>query len=312
MDGYRGEQYAAAFAEFGAIRRLDAAGGWVLERAIPGTPDRDASGPYPLLACRDWSRLGDDLAEATDVVSLVAVTDPFADIAPEALDRTFNRGIVAFKEHHVVDLRPAAPAPIAPHHRRNARKALAAVEVERVDPPSRLLPDWLRLYDVLIRRHGVRGIGAFSPGSFDAQFALPGLVAFRAAAGGETVGAVLWLVQGDVAYYHLGAYDEVGYQLGASFALFSESFAWFRGRVDWLGLGAGAGVGTGSSGLDRFKAGWATGTRTAYLGRHVFHPDRYDALVAASGTRGAAFFPAYRAAAAPAASATAGAPGACR
>ena len=124
---------------------------------------------------------------------------------------------------------------------------------------------------------------------------MPGLVAFRAEAGGATVGMLLWFVQGDVAYYHLGAYDEAGYARNASFALFWRSIEWFTGRVRWLDLGAGAGLGDGSGGLDRFKAGWATGTRTAYLCRHVFRPDRYDAIARAAGTPDAAYFPSYRA-----------------
>lgn len=296
MDGYRSDQYAAAFHDVGVVRRLERSGGWLLDRAIPGTGDRDAVGPYPLLTCGDWSGLAADLATPSPLVSLVAVTDPFADLAPAALDRSFNRGVVPFKRHHVVDLgTPGGPA-ISPHHRRNARRALGSVAVERVAAPTRLLPDWLRLYAILADRHAIRGLAAFSAGSFACQLAVPGLVAFRAEAGGATVGVVLWLVEGDVAYYHLGAYDAVGYQLGASFALFAESIAWFRGRARWLDLGAGAGVGDGSGGLDRFKAGWASATRTAYLARHVFQPDRYDALVAATGTHGASFFPAYRAA----------------
>ncbi len=295
MCGYRSDQYAASWEEFGRPRRLDRSGGWVLDRPIPGSDDRDAMGCYPLFACRDWGAVADDLAGMDDLVSLVLVADPFGDHSPGLLADSFNRGAVPFKRHHVVELGSPAGSTASGHHRRNARKALAAMEVDRVDDPARYLDDWIGLYAVLARRHEIRGMAAFSPRSFARQFAVPGLVAFRAEAGGATIGMLLWLVQDDVAYYHLGAYDEAGYARNASFALFWRSIEWFTGRARWLDLGAGAGLGDGPGGLDRFKEGWATGTRTAYLCKHVFRPDRYDAISSDRGTSGASFFPAYRA-----------------
>lgn len=295
MSGYRSDPYASSLAEFGHPRRLERSGGWVLVRPIPGSGDRDAMGCYPLFACRDWFALGDDLAGLGDLVSLVLVADPFGDVSPEWLDGCFNRGAIPFKRHHIVELGPPVEHLASSHHRRNARKALDLLEIERIEDPTRLLDDWLRLYGVLVARHGIRGIAAFSSQSFARQFEVPGLVAFRAEAGGETVGMLLWFIMGDVAYYHLGAYDEAGYTRNASFALFWRAIEWFTGRVRWLDLGAGAGLGDGSGGLDRFKQGWATGTRTAYLCRHIFQPDRYEALAVARGTEDALFFPSYRA-----------------
>ena len=61
------------------------------------------------------------------------------------------------------------------------------------------------LYAHLTERHGITGIRAFSRAAFARQLAVPGLVMFRAAAAGETVGLHLWYVQDDVAYGHLGA-----------------------------------------------------------------------------------------------------------
>lgn len=295
MCGYRSGQYAASLEEFGTPRRLPGSGGWVLERPIPGHDDRDATGCYPLFDCRDWGRLAGDLAGLGDLVSLVLVADPFGDHDPATLGACFNRGAVPFKRHHVVELGPPVESLADSHHRRNARKALSMMEVERPEDPSLHLDEWVGLYDVLIRRHDIRGMAAFSPGSFARLFEVPGLVAFRAEAGGATIGMLLWLVRGDVAYYHLGAYDEAGYARGASFALFWRAIQWFTGRVRWLDLGGGAGLGDGSGGLDRFKAGWATETRTAYLCRHVFRPDRYEAIAAARCTQLSPFFPAYRA-----------------
>ena len=247
------------------------------------------------LPAGSWDRLADDLAGLGDLVSLVLVADPFGDYEPSRLAETFNRGVVPFKRHHVVELGPPVESLAGAHHRRNARKALPLMEIERIEDPSRSLDDWIALYEVLTRRHEIHGLGAFSPHSFARQLAMPGLVAFRAEADGSTIGMLLWIVQGDVAYYHLGAYDEAGYLRNASFALFWRAIEWFGGRVRWLDLGAGAGLGDGSGGLDRFKAGWATGTRTAYLCRHVFRPDRYEAIARSIGTPDAAYFPSYRA-----------------
>jgi hypothetical protein len=295
MGAYRCGEYAASLGEFGRPRRLEAAEGWVLQRPIPGLPDLDAMGCYPFFACRRWDRLAEDLETLGDLVSLVLVADPFGDFEPSTLAETFNRGLVPFKEHQIVELGLPVESLADAHHRRNARKALGLVEVERVERPAEWLEDWVDLYGTLIARHEIRGMARFSRRSFALLFAMPGLVAFRAEAEGSTVGMLLWLVDGDVAYYHLGAYSESGYSRRASFALFWRAIEWFGGRVRWLDLGAGAGLEAGSGGLDRFKAGWSNGTRTAYLGRHVFQPDRYDAIARVRGTEGARFFPSYRA-----------------
>jgi hypothetical protein len=107
---------------------------------------------------------------------------------------------------------------------------------------------------------------------------------------------LLWYVQGKVSYYHLGAYSDLGYELRASFALFSHSVEYFvQHGFEWLNLGAGAGVGLDTdSGLGRFKQGWSTGTRTAYLCGRVFDPKKYEELVMARNTPPTAYFPAYR------------------
>ena len=302
MDGYGGDAYAESLAEFGHPRRLVRSGGWLLERAVLGgtglNSDRDAMGCYPVFACRDWPALGADLVAAHDLVSVVVVTDPFAPVALSQLDATFNRGAVPFKRHHVVELGRTVADLASPHHRRNARRAWEAVAVECVDDPTSALDDWRRLYAVLVRRHAIAGLTAFSSESFARLLALLGLVAFRAVAERETVGMLLWVTQGDVAYYHLGAYSERGYELRASFALFWRAIEWFTasGRFAWLSLGASAGVDcANSSGLDRFKSGWSTTTRTAYLARHVAQPERYEALVRAAGQWHSSYFPAYRA-----------------
>jgi hypothetical protein len=295
--GYLHPLYADSLSEFGAPRPLPASGGWVLERGIPGSGGaRDAMGCYPLFSCRDWSRLRLDLDDLEGkLVSVALVADPFGAHDAELLRDCFRDAVVPFKEHYVVDLGRDVEEFAHPHHRRNARRALREVSVEECADPPQLLDDWAALYGTLVERHGVRGIAAFSRASFAKQLRVPGCVAFRAVLKGETVGMLLWYVQGGVAYYHLGAYSERGYEARASFALFRRAVDEFARRgLRWLNLGGGAGAGDASSGLSRFKQGWATGTRTAYFCGRVLDRGGYERIVAAKGAVPTHYFPAYR------------------
>ncbi|HEY0972520.1 MAG TPA: GNAT family N-acetyltransferase [Gemmatimonadales bacterium] len=295
--GYHHPGYARALAELGVPRALPASGGWLLERPIGRDGMRDLTGCYPLFACGRWDRLEEDLAELPpELVSVTLVADPFGAHDARMLARCFPERCVPFKRHFVADLTRPGGAIASPHHRRNIRRASRTVEVERCARPVDQLDAWVSLYGNLIRRHGIEGVAAFSRESFAAQLAVPGIVALRAVRGGDTVGMTLWYQQGDVAYYHLGAYSDAGYEAGAAFALFAEAFTHFRGAVHWLALGAGAGLrADDGDGLSRFKRGWATGTRVAYLCGRVLDPRRYAALVRAAGAEGEEdFFPAYR------------------
>ena len=104
---------------------------------------------------------------------------------------------------------------------------------------------------------------------------------------------ILWYCQGEVGYYHLGAYSQRGYAEGASYALFWASAERLRGRVRWLSLGAGAGATCdGEDGLTRFKRGWSALVRPTFLGRHVACSRRYAELC--RDRPATDFFPAYR------------------
>jgi hypothetical protein len=274
---------------------LPRSGGWLLRRRITGAADEDAAGCYPLFACRDWHGLPADLAElGDDLVSVVLVADPFGD-HDEILAETFPH-LRRFKEHFVVDLDPP-PSP-SRHHQREARRALRKLTLERCDPPLRYLDDWIDLYAGLARRHDIKGPAAFSRRSFRHQFETPGLVAWRAVEGNDTVAMALWFRQGPIAYYHLAASGPAGYDSGASYALVWSAIEHFRETgVEALDLGGAPGIDESEGhGLRLFKEGWATGSRWAYLCGRVFNEARYDAL---SGGRAqllsqSGFFPAYR------------------
>ncbi len=295
MTGYLHPGYAASLSEFGTPRELPASGGWILERPIEGAPYRDAMGPYPLFTCRNWSRLPADLEELRgELVSIALVTDPFGNYDEKLLRRCFDR-VVAFKEHLVTDLSLPPEESVSEHHRYYALKALREVGVEVCESPERYLDDWVRLYDNLIERHRIQGVRAFSREAFARQFAVPGFTMFRAIYQGETIGARLFYVQGDVAYAHLSAMSNAGYRLRAAYGINWFSIRHFSGRERWIDQGAAPGLDSGGSGgVLSFKQGWATETRTAWFCGRVLNGDRYREILQARGMPETDYFPAYR------------------
>jgi hypothetical protein len=299
--GYLHAAYAGSLAEWGTPRLLPKSGAWILKRQVPGTCYIDGMGCYPLFTCRDWSYLSTELSNAEalvgDLVSLAVVTDPLGNYHVSYLQECFRDVVTPFKEHFVVDLSLGMSNFVSEHHRRYAFKALRSLTVERCENPKQFVNEWVHLYANLISRHNIRGIAAFSRTSLEKQLEVPGLVMFRATLGDQTVGMTLWFVQGSVAYYHLGAYSNLGYQLRASFALFwriIETFAVHDG-VHWLHLGAGAGIDNrGLDGLTRFKQGWATGSRTAYLCGRIYNNATYRDIMNVKQIAPNSYFPAYR------------------
>jgi hypothetical protein len=297
MQGYGHPSYAASLSDFGTPRFLPRSEGWILERSIDGFPHHDAMGCYPLFVCQDWSHLNSDLEQITDgLVCLSLVADPFGEYDPDYLRRCFPDVMLPFKEHFVIDLSLPLDTFVHSHHRRNARKALREIKVEKCTNPGDLLDDWTNLYSALIKRHHISGIAAFSRESFARQFSVPGVVVFRAVADDTTVGMLLWYIHGNRAYYHLGAYSARGYELRASFALFDYSIKYFAEReFEWLNLGSGAGVASGGEqGLSRFKQGWSTGVRTAYFCGRILDQEKYDTILKARRLPPTKYFPAYR------------------
>jgi hypothetical protein len=297
MSGYLHHAYAESLREFGTPLELPRCGGWLLTRQIPQTASRDAMGCYPLFACRDWSQLRSDLEQLNDVICVSLVTDPFGDFDEDYLRECFPDVMKPFKEHFVIDLERPLESFVHPHHLRNVRKALQHVEVERCTEPLKFLDNWVSLYQTLIEKHDITGLTAFSRNSFAAQLSVPGITAFRAVENdGATAGMLLFYENDNRAYYHLGAYSNRGYEVGASFALFDYALRYFCSRqFKWLNLGAGAGAGNSDSGLTRFKRRWSNGVRTAYFCGRIFSADKYQQLVEATHTSATGYFPAYRA-----------------
>lgn len=295
LPGYLNSQYAASLEEFGSPRELQCAGGWLLERSIPGSPYRDAMGCYPLFCCQDWAALqaGMDGLQG-ELVSVALAPDPFGEYTEADLRRCFDL-VVPFKESFVVDLESATGVFGTAHHRYYARRALKRLEMRVVERPLDRLDDWVELYGHLVERHGLTGIKAFSRAAFRRQLALPGSVLFLAMQGSVPVAGYLWFVHNDVAYSHLRAMNPEGYKLRAGYALYAAAIEHFRGKVRWLNLGSGAGAASeGSDGLTKFKAGWATGTRPRYFCGKILQAGAYLHLTRRTHTEAASYFPAYR------------------
>lgn len=296
MTGYLHPDYARSLAAFGEPRVLPGSGASVLVRDISGASRVDALGVYPIVCCRDWSALGADLsAVAGEWVSLALVVDPFSGLGETELRGLFDQ-VRLFKEHFVAELGPPVEALANKHHRYYARQALKAVEVRAVERPLDHLDEWCDLYAELIRRHELRGIKAFNREAFAMHLAIPGMVMLRAADAQGAVGMHLWYLQGDVAYSHLAAFNERGYDTMAAYALYWHAISWFTGKVKYLNFGAGAGVSTDATdGLTRFKRGWANASRPVWFCGRVFDRESYDRLSAERAPAGTAYFPAYRA-----------------
>lgn len=292
LTGYSNSLYAASLAEFGKPKELPRSGGWLLERSVPGFSDRDAMGCYPLFSANNWLGLPEDLADiGSRLVSVALVADPFGHYAPQDLRLSFET-VVAFKEHYVIDF--SRPLNISSHHKYYSRRAAAEVTIEAGPPPDGFAAQWTALYDSLVRRHELKGIKAFSKASFELQMKVPGMVVFRAIKDGSLVGAHLWYLSQHVAYSHLAASTEQGYELNCSYAIHLAVIEYFRSRVRCIDLGAGAGTASQQDGLSRFKAGWSNSTRPAYFCGRILNPERYAALARKTCTHESNYFPVYR------------------
>ena len=180
MTGYLHPDYAESLSDFGRPLPLPKSGGWLLRRQIEGT-QADAMGTYPLFTCLDWKSLQCDFNQlGKSLVSVVVVTDPFGEYNEQLLRDCFGDLVTPFKSHFANDLSCSLESTLSKHHARNASIGLKQVTVERCANPSSHLDDWVRLYSVLILRHQISGIRAFSRNSFAKQLAAPGLVCFRA------------------------------------------------------------------------------------------------------------------------------------
>jgi len=295
--GYLNPLYTKSFSDYGSPLYLEKCGGWVLKRNIPGFSYNDAMWTYPIFTCLNWGKLPEDMNQLADtLVSISAVTDPFGNYSYEDLQEAFPDVCYPFKDHFIVDLGRSPESFVNPHHRRNVNHAVRNVKVLISEDPSEWLDEWDSLYNLLVIRHKIKGITRFSKKIFETQLSVPGIIAFKAFFDRECVGMLLWYTQNSIAYYHLGAYTDLGYKQKASFALFWNAIEYFADHsLKWMSLGAGAGLQRNNNdGLTRFKSGWATGVRTAYFCGRIFDHGKYSEISSSKNNAAVDFFPAYR------------------
>jgi hypothetical protein len=294
--GYRSAEYASSLTHLGSPLWLPKAEGWLMRRQIPGSKLRDAIGSYPLFDCRYWEHLESDFSRLSEIVSVAAVVHPLtAEIAGAALRSAFPDLLVPYKQHFLVELQSDWADKVPRNHRRNIRTSLSQLAVERCSDPGGELDVWCDLYGFLKRKHGIDGLADFPRGSFARQLRAPGLVMFKACKGQEAVAMHLWFVQAGTAYYHLGASNSDGYRLRAAFALMWSALKEFqRIGLHWAALGGipETPVTREATGLARFKEGWATCARPAYLCGSILDRSTYASLTARNSS--SSFFPAYR------------------
>lgn len=294
--GYAHPNYALSFTEFSEPRRLPGCGGWILVRQIPGTPYKDAMGCYPIFACRDWTRLQEDLEHAClDLVALSLVADPFSGVAPTHLERCFDF-VRPFKTHYIVDLTYPLESFVGKGHCYKARRSLKPMEVEVCLEPIRYLDNWLKLYDNLTKRHNIKGISAFSSKSFENQLRLPGMIMVIGKKEGEVLGADLILSQDDKAYGHLAAFSPRGYQIKASYGIYWTALKYLGSHgIHFYDVGGAAGMKENAEdGLSRFKKGWSNSRSMTYFCGRIFDREKYEQLVKIKGVTPTDYFPAYR------------------
>ncbi len=294
--GYLHPLYIQSLGEFGTPYALPESGGWLLERPITGSDYADAMGGYPIFSCQDWSQLYEDLQALNGkLVSVAVVIDPFGQYDNDALTRCFPDVFIPFKKHYIVQLAGTPLDGVKTRHRDYAIQALRSLDVEMIADPPSALDEWVTLYANLVQRHQIRGMQAFSREAFACQLQVPGLVGFRACYQGKTVGMLWVYVQGEVAYAHLNALNDQGYELRAAYALHWAAIEHLAHRANWLDLGGGAGLQChGRDGLSQFKRGWTQETRTAYFGGRIINHQQYAALIQAQNLGHTSYFPAYR------------------
>ncbi|KJV05348.1 GNAT family N-acetyltransferase [Methylocucumis oryzae] len=296
ISGYYHQKYAEAFADLGKSLPLHLANGWLLQKNIPNTEYYDVTSCYPFLCCQHWDKLALDLAELNEQnVSLTIVTDPMAAFRHQDMVELFDM-FKLYKQHYIVDLTSNYASSISVHHQREIKRATGKLYVNVIAQPITLLPEWLNLYNQLISRHHIKGITAFSENAFRQQLNVPGLVMLAAYAQQCLAGIALWYQTQHSTYYHLTAYNELGYKTGASYALMAASLDYFcQQNIHWACLGAGAGAYEKQrDGLAEFKAGFATTTKPVYLAGKILNPTLYQRLSEQTHTTHSRYFPAYR------------------
>ncbi len=291
---YASRAYAQALAGEGSIIHVSELDTWAIPRQVAGTDEWDAQMPYPFSPiARPCSgvHLRNTLKEQ-GIVSLVGVTDALddgCDWYPAVFD--FVR---PYKDHYVID-RDHAPVQVSRHHRYEIRKSERVCETGVVSLQDRI-DEWCALYDTLVARHRLGRSHKFSRSYFEVLARMPEFVAIGATIGGRLVSCHIWVRFDGRAYSHLSASSEEGYHHAAAYSVMDYAIAHFDG-CRLIDLGGVPDNSPSGPGLQRFKKGFANGTRRNWICGSIVDRDRYDSLSRGidNGPAATMYFPAYRA-----------------
>lgn len=290
MHPYASSAYALAFVGLAQPLHVPALGTYVLLRRVEDRDALDAMGTYPLCVLDRQARISEAFAalKAAGAVSLVLVADVFFGPPPEWLAREFQL-CKPFKTHYLHN--PARPFRYESHHRYEVKRARAQCEVREAELQA-LLPEWIRLYAGLIKRHGVTGLQRFSVDYFTRLAAMPALRCHTALQSEKVLAMHLWIEHQGVLYSHLAASSDEGYTARAGYALNDFALERFRSAVAIDFGGGAASADDPRDGLARFKWGFSNETRIFHLCGQILDAPAYEAMCA--GRPATNYFPAYR------------------
>jgi hypothetical protein len=295
MNGYLHPKYSESLLNIGQPIYLPRSKGWLIKRSIPGTDYFDAMGPYPLFFCENYQNICDDLDELREELVSVSfvidpVTYPLFKYSTNCLDV-----FTAYRNHYLLDLTLPFSETISKNKRRNARRALRILEVDIDQSPFVDVTEWVDLYDCLIKKHQISDLRRFSYETFQKQLSIPGTLFFKAVYQDQIVGGNIFFIQGDVAYSHLSAFTDKGYELGASYAIKWKAIEHLRKFVKIINFGGGVKREKSmTSGLELFKKGWSNRIEAAYLCGKILNPNLYSSITELKYKTGSQWFPAYR------------------
>ncbi|BCP52227.1 hypothetical protein K32_08440 [Kaistia sp. 32K] len=291
--GYRSLAYASSLATEPEIAALYRSGGYLISRSIDHGL-RDLASAYPLLACRDWRTLREDIEELEGpFVSATIVTDPFAPVDERGLARQFEV-VRPLHQHYVIDLDIHAADRIGRHHRRKLRSSAPRdYRIEIFSPGSSFVGRWSDLYEGLVARKNITDMRKFSREIFARQIEVPGTSAVSAWLRDELIGADWYFQDGGDVYAHLSAYSDAGYERAISYPLMQAAIEFFRPVAQRLTLG-GVPAGEAHAGLAHFKAGWASYTLPTYICGAVLMEEAFQRLNRGVPPTAEGYFPRYR------------------
>lgn len=311
--GYQSQSYIDAYRLAGQdIRSLDI-GEHVVVRPIEGTDHYDLTNVYPFF-CHGYSndaaiQLLHQLALAKlSPVSITLIGDPFNPPlfshwlykSPRDAYLHYGEPVTDFKSqcvrdykvHSIRDLDTYVIEALPENHRRNIRSAVkAGLAVHSIASPADLAENVFEVYQNLVERHKIEGQTNYTLEQFKLLLGAPGALLFEVTSGSEVLNYSLFYRSGDKVYYHLSCQTEIGYALKSNFLMMHYAFKCFRTwGFEAVEIG-GTPDGSESSGLSRFKSGFANRSVTNKIYNIILEPQIYKEL--SKGKTGD-FLPKYR------------------